>query len=212
MELMPRYPDKHFDLAIVDPPYGIGEEWKKRNCKKYRGRRFADTTYKNKSAPDPEYFNELFRVSKEQIIFGYNYFTDILGPTNYLIVWDKASGNNDVVLYSGAEIAYTSIHRPVRVIAVPWDGYRMGKESGTRKIHPHQKPIALYREILRRYARPGWKILDTHLGSGGIAMACIDLGFDLTASEIDGDYYAAAMKRIRDYQKQQTFNFTEAAT
>jgi site-specific DNA-methyltransferase (adenine-specific) len=88
----------------------------------------------------------------------------------------------------------------------------MGKETGTRKIHPHQKPVELYKKILCKYARPGWKILDTHLGSGSIAIACHDLGFDLTACEIDKDYYAAAMERIREYQKQQIFDFTEGST
>jgi site-specific DNA-methyltransferase (adenine-specific) len=204
---MARHADKSFDLAIVDPPYGIGEEWKKRNCKKYRGHKYPDTTYKNKDIPEPAYFDELFRVSKEQIIFGYNYFTEILGPTNYLIVWDKASNNNDVVLYSGAEIAYTSLRRPVRVISVPWDGYRMGKETGTKKIHPHQKPIGLYKQILSRYAQHGWKILDTHLGSGSLAIACHDLDFDLTACEIDRDYCDAAMERIRKHRRQMTLNF-----
>jgi len=92
MALMARYPEKHFDLAIVDPPYGIGEDWKKRN----KGSKFAETTYKNKNIPTRDYFSELFRVSKNQIIWGYNYFTDILGPTNYLIVWDKMSSNNKV--------------------------------------------------------------------------------------------------------------------
>jgi site-specific DNA-methyltransferase (adenine-specific) len=207
MELMARFPDKSFDLAITDPPFGIGEEWEKRNYKKYRGKLFPSTTYKNSAIPEPEYFKELFRVSKEQIIFGYNYFTDILGPTNYLIVWDKMSSNNNVVLYSGAEIAYTSIHRPVRVISIPWDGYRMGKETGTRKIHPHQKPVALYKRLLQNYAQPGWKILDTHLGSGSIALACEELGFDLTACEIDRDYYIAAMERVREYRRQQRFDF-----
>jgi site-specific DNA-methyltransferase (adenine-specific) len=121
MILMARYPDKHFDLAIVDPPYGIGEDWKKRNWKKYRGHKYNDTTYKNEHIPDRSYFDELARVSKNQIIFGYNYFTDILGPTNYLIVWDKVSSNNDIVLYSGAEIAYTTIKVPIKVISVQWD-------------------------------------------------------------------------------------------
>jgi site-specific DNA-methyltransferase (adenine-specific) len=202
MNLMPRYPDGHFDLAIVDPPYGIGEDWKKRHWKKSRGRRFDDTTYKNNSIPSIEYFHELRRVSKEQIIFGYNYFTEILGPTNYLIIWDKLSSNNDIVLYSGAEIAYTSIHRPVLVISVPWDGYKMGKETGTKKIHPHQKPIELYVKILQRYAKPGWQILDTHLGSGSIAIACYEGGYDLTACEIDEAYYSAAMKRVGAYTAQ----------
>jgi site-specific DNA-methyltransferase (adenine-specific) len=207
MNLMARYPDKHFDLAIVDPPYGIGEEWKKRNWKKSRGKMFHETSYKNESIPDKAYFGELFRVSRYQIIWGYNYFTDILGPTNYLIIWDKVSSNNDIVLYSGAEIAYTSIHRPVRVISCQWDGYKMGKETGTKKIHPHQKPIDLYKKILWKYAKPGWTILDTHLGSGSIAIACHDLGFDLTACELDTDYYTAAMERLHRHQAQGVLDF-----
>jgi site-specific DNA-methyltransferase (adenine-specific) len=205
MGLMARYPDKYFDLAIVDPPYGIGEDWKKR----HKGRQYPDTTYKNDRPPPPEYFSKLKRVSKEQIIFGYNYFTEHLGSTNYLIIWDKMSNDNDVFCYSQVEIAYTSIHKPARLLSVPWDGYRMGKETGIRKIHPHQKPIELYVKILQRYAKPGDKILDTHLGSGSIAIACHDLGFDLTACEIDRDYYNAAMERLREYQRQQTLNFEE---
>jgi site-specific DNA-methyltransferase (adenine-specific) len=202
MILMARYPDKHFDLAIVDPPYGIGQDWKKRNWKKFKGQKYADTTYKNEHMPDRSYFNELSRVSKNQIIFGYNYFTDILGPTNYLIVWDKVSSNNDVVLYSGAEIAYTTIRKPIRVISIQWDGYKMGDETGQRKIHPHQKPILLYEKLLLKYAKRGDKILDTHLGSGSIAIACNNLGFDLTACEIDETYFNAAMKRIKKHTMQ----------
>jgi site-specific DNA-methyltransferase (adenine-specific) len=202
MILMARYPDKHFDLAIADPPFGIGEEWKKRNWKRFRGKGFCETSYKNDKIPPKDYFDELFRVSKEQIIFGYNYFTKILGPTNYLIVWDKVSSNNNVVLYSGAEIAYTSIHLPIRVISVQWDGYKMGRETGTKKIHPHQKPILLYEKLLLNYAKPGWKILDTHLGSGSIAIACHNLGFDLTACEIDKTYFDKAMERINKHMAQ----------
>jgi site-specific DNA-methyltransferase (adenine-specific) len=202
---MARYPDKHFDLAIVDPPYGIGTDWKKRN----KRQEYIDTTYKNDRPPPVGYFIELERVAKERIIFGYNYFTEYLGPTNYLIVWDKKSNNNDVFCYSQAEIAYTSIHKPVQLISVPWDGYRMGKETGIKKIHPHQKPIELYKIILARYAQPGWKILDTHMGSGSSAIACDDMGFDYTACEIDRDYYNAAMERIREYRRQRKFDFGE---
>jgi site-specific DNA-methyltransferase (adenine-specific) len=196
---MARNPDKHFELAIVDPPYGIGEDWKKRNWKKYRGHKYGNTTYKNEHIPDRSYFDELARVSKNQIIFGYNYFTDILGPTNYLIVWDKMSSNNDVVLYSGAEIAYTTIKRPIRVISIQWDGYKMGRETGQRKIHPHQKPILLYEKLLLKYAKRGDKILNTHLGSGSIAIACYNLGFDLTACEISKLYFDKAMERIKKH-------------
>jgi site-specific DNA-methyltransferase (adenine-specific) len=192
MELMATMPDKSIDLAIVDPPYGIGQDWKKRN----RGTKFADTTYKNEQIPDPVYFDELFRVSKNQIIWGYNYFTRILGPTNYLIVWDKMSKNNKAFHYSKGEIAYTSIHVPVNIYSVRWDGCFMGKESGIKKIHPHQKPIDLYRNLLTDYAKPGMKILDTHLGSGSIAIACNEMGFSLIASEIDEDFFQSACNRI----------------
>jgi site-specific DNA-methyltransferase (adenine-specific) len=198
MEMMHHYPDKYFDLAIVDPPYGIGQDWKKR----HGGQEFADTTYKNERPPPPEYFTELFRVSKNQIIFGYNYFTEILGPTNYLIVWDKKSSNNDVFCYSQAEIAYTSYKKPVQVITVQWDGYKMGRETHIKKIHPHQKPVELYIRLLQKYAKPGDLILDTHLGSGSIAIACHTMGFDLTACEIDETYYDAAIRRINIYTAQ----------
>jgi site-specific DNA-methyltransferase (adenine-specific) len=195
---MARYPEKHFDLAIVDPPYGIGEDWKKRN----KGSKFAETTYKNKNIPTRDYFSELFRVSKNQIIWGYNYFTDILGPTNYLIVWDKMSSNNKVFHYSKCEIAYTSIKIPANIYSIRWDGYMMGKETGDKKIHPHQKPVQLYEKLLIDYASRGGRILDTHLGSGSIAIACHNLGFDLTACEIDKTYFNTAMERIQKHTAQ----------
>jgi site-specific DNA-methyltransferase (adenine-specific) len=204
MDMMARYPGKYFDLAVTDPPYGIGEDWKKRRG----GNKYAGTAYKNEPPP-PEYFAELERVSKERIIFGYNYFTEYLGPTNYLIVWDKMSSSNGVFCYSQIEIAYTTIHKPAQLISIPWDGYRMGKETGTRKIHPHQKPVELYKKILQKYARPGWKIVETHGGSFSIAIACEELGFDLTVCEIDRDYYDNGMERLREYRRQGRFCFEE---
>jgi site-specific DNA-methyltransferase (adenine-specific) len=173
-------------------------DWKKRN----KGAIFAETTYRNESIPDRAYFDGLFRVSKNQIIWGYNYFTEILGPTNYLIVWDKMSSNNKVFRYSNCEIAFVSMRIPATVYSVSWDGYRMGSETGNKKIHPHQKPVLLYEKILTDYAKRGDRILDTHLGSGSIAIACIDMGFDLTACELDGDYYETAMNRIRTHELQ----------
>jgi len=196
MDLMARYPDKHFDLAVADPPYGIGEDWKKRGTAKSKRRSFPDTSYKNNKIPAKEYFDELFRVSKEQVIFGYNYFAEFLGPANYLIIWDKLSSNNNAVLYSKAEIAYTSIHIPIFIIQVPWDGWRMGKETHCSKIHPHQKPTEFYAKILKKYAKPGWHILDTHMGSGSSVIACHKLGLGVTACEIDPVYFKAAKKRI----------------
>jgi site-specific DNA-methyltransferase (adenine-specific) len=193
---MSRYPDKSFDLAITDPPYGIGEEWKKRRWNFSRGRRFTETSYKNDKIPSKEYFDELFRVSKEQIIFGYNYFTEFLGSTNYLIIWDKLGSNNCSICYSKAEIAYTSIHIPVFVFHVPWDGHRRGKETGLARIHPHQKPLELYLQILRKYAESGWSVLDTHMGSGSSVIACHKLGLDVTACDIDPHYFKSAKKRV----------------
>jgi site-specific DNA-methyltransferase (adenine-specific) len=192
MEGMKEFPDKYFELAIVDPPYGIGQDWKKRNnCNK-----FIETSYKNDSIPDEKYFNELKRVSKDQIIWGYNYYVDYIGSTNYLIVWDKVSNNNQVFHYSKAEIAYTTKRIPCNLVSIPWDGYRMGKETGTKKIHPHQKPIELYLWILQNYAKQGDKILDTHAGSCSSLIACYNYKFDFIGFEIDKDYYESAQKRM----------------
>jgi site-specific DNA-methyltransferase (adenine-specific) len=194
METMARYPDGYFDLALCDPPFGIGKCWQKNRYPKRCSNCFPETSYKNNAVPPKEYFDELRRVSVEQVIFGYNYFVEFLGPTNHLIIWDKHSAISG--FYSQAEVAYTSIHRPVQIIRVPWYGVQMGKETGKKKIHPHQKPVELYSQILRNYANPGWKILDTHMGSASSVVACHRLGLDITASEIDGHYFKAAKKRI----------------
>jgi site-specific DNA-methyltransferase (adenine-specific) len=199
MALMAGYPGKYFDLAIVDPPYGIGQDWKKRD----KGPDFPETSYENECIPGRAYFDELFRVSKNQIVWGYNYFAEILGPTNYLIVWDKMSGNNSVFRYSKCEIAWTSIRVPANIYSVPWCGYRRGRETGTRKIHPQQKPVQLYESLLADYAERGGRILDTHLGSGSIAVACHNLGFDLTACEIDKTYFGLAIERVNRHTARQ---------
>jgi site-specific DNA-methyltransferase (adenine-specific) len=199
MALMARYPDKYFNLAIADPPYGIGQDWKRRN----KGAKFPETSYKNNRIPGRAYFDELFRVSKNQIVWGCNYFAEILGPTNYLIVWDKMSGSNSVFRYSKCEIAWTSVKIPANIYPIPWCGYRMGAETGTKKIHPQQKPVRLYECLLTDYAKRGGLILDTHLGSGSIAAACLNLGFDLTACEIDKTYFDLASERINRHSAQQ---------
>jgi site-specific DNA-methyltransferase (adenine-specific) len=196
MDLMARYPDKYFDLAMVDPPYGIGKDWKRRKSVYSKKRSFPITSYKNDKTPTRDYFDELRRVSKEQIVFGYNYFVEFLGPTNYLIIWDKHSNNNMSFHYSKAEIAYTSIHIPSFIIQVPWDGCIKIKGNDNSIIHPHQKPVELYLKILRKYAKPSWHVLDTHLGSGSSAVACHRLGLDMTACEIDPHYFNAAKKRV----------------
>jgi len=198
MKLMARYPDNYFDLAIVDPPYGLGDRLVNGGLKGGMGtmRNLADdkvTTWDDK-IPSPEYFTELQRVSKNQIIWGGNYFLDYLGKTDGFIVWDKMNGTNSM---ADAELAWQNIKGTTRMFR--WHHFSGEK---TAKIHPTQKPIALYKWLLTKYANEGDKILDTHLGSGSIAIACHDLGFDLTACELDTEYYNSAIKRLTDHQKQ----------
>lgn len=192
MELMARYEDNYFDLAIVDPPYGIGNKLVdgggKRKAKFDKNR----ISVKWDKKPNGYYFKELFRVSKNQIIWGSNYFN--LQPTRCNIIWDKMQ----VFTGSDFELAWASFDKPSKA-------FRMSRvEAYSRgKIHPTQKPVKLYEWLLMNYAKEGDKILDTHLGSGSIAIACYNLGFDLTACELDPDYYAAAMKRIEQHKNQQ---------
>ena len=194
MALMSRYPDNHFDLAIVDPPYGI--DWMnqvqnpntKANWKQYENKKW------DKNIPEKEYFDELFRVSKNQIIWGGNYMIEHLHSTPCLIIWDKMQE------FSGAvfETAWTSFTSPSKA-------FRMSRASAycnQNKIHPTQKPVSLYEWLLMNYAKKGDKILDTHLGSGSIAFACHNLGYDLTACELDTEYFDAAMKRLNDHKLQ----------
>ena len=203
MDLMARYPDKHFDLCIVDPPYGIGLEMKTYGSKNAKRGDYEVKGW-NDNIPLPEYFNELHRVSKNQIIWGCNFYgANIKGPGR--IVWDK-KGRNGV--FSQCDIAYQSFNRLNYMFEYAWHGF-IQQDMGHKetRIHPTQKPVALYKWLLKNYAKPGDKILDTHLGSGSIAIACHDAGYDLTACEIDKDYYEAAMKRLRQHQAQ--FNLFE---
>jgi site-specific DNA-methyltransferase (adenine-specific) len=198
MNLMAQYPDKYFDLAIVDPPYGLGEDGGDKRRRR-KGENAVITFAKkhwDRSIPPKAYFDELNRVSKHRIIFGANYMTPYLSPSMGWIVWDKGIGGD----FSDCELAYTSFRRALRKIYVHCRDDYNGRWH--LKIHPCQKPVKLYRRILAEYAEPGWKILDTHLGSGSIAIACISLGFDLAGCEIDKDYYNAAVKRIKEYRAQ----------
>ena len=203
MQLMARYPDKYFDLAIVDPPYGIGES---SNCNKSRSKLGKSKDYGNKnwddSAPKQEYFIELKRVSKNQVIWGANHFIESIPSANSScwIVWNKENGDND---FADCELAYTSFKTAVRKIDFKWHGMLQGdmKNKETR-IHPTQKPVALYKWLLDKYAKQGDKIIDTHLGSGSIAIACHDYGFELTACELDTEYYEAAKKRFLNHSAQ----------
>jgi len=195
MELMARYPDNHFDLAIVDPPYGIGMD-KSRNLNKGNKAGFKiyhDTDWDSKS-PEKEYFNQLIRVSKNQIIWGANHFiSKIPYDSSCWVVWDKNNGNSD---NADAELAWCSFKTSVRKYTI-----NISKTYKYR-IHPTQKPTELYEWLLMNYAKEGDKILDTHLGSGSIALACHNLKYDLTACELDKEYFDAAMKRLDQHKKQ----------
>lgn len=204
MLLMARYPDNYFDLAIVDPPYGIGES---SNDNKSRSKLGKSKNYGNKNwddnAPNQDYFNELKRVSKHQVIWGANHFIENIPNANSScwIVWDKVNGEND---FADCELAYCSQKTAVRKIEFRWHGMLQGNMKQKEiRIHPTQKPVALYKWLLDKYAKPNDKILDTHLGSGSIAISCHDYGFELTACELDKDYYAAAIKRIKNHVSQQ---------
>ena len=197
MELMARYPDNYFDLAIVDPPYGINAGKMTMGSGKHK---FSKDKSWDEGIPTKEYFKELFRVSKNQIIWGGNYFTEHLPPTPHWLVWDKKNPN---LSFAEGELAWVRNGKNLRI----YQKYSAQVEEGG-KIHPTQKFVKLYEWLLMNYAKEGDKILDTHLGSGSIAIACHNLGFDLTACELDKDYYKAAMKRLKIHQSQLTiFNF-----
>ena len=204
MELMKRYPDNHFELAIVDPPYGIGESSKdnKGRSKLAKSKNYGNKTWDN-SAPNKDYFIELKRVCKNVIIWGANHFIENIpnSSSSCWVVWDKQNGNND---FADCELAYSSFKTAVRKYSFRWHGMLQGdmKNKETR-IHPTQKPVKLYEWLLMKYAKEGDKILDTHLGSGSIAIACHNLKFDLTACELDKEYYNASIKRINNHINQQ---------
>jgi site-specific DNA-methyltransferase (adenine-specific) len=203
MELMARYEDNYFDLAIVDPPYGINADKKRGDTGKNSHIKQKDYHFGNwdNDIPNKEYFIELQRVSKHQIIWGGNYFLDYLKATSCFVVWDKKNGEN---LYADCELAWCSFKSAVRKFEWRWHGFlQQNMKQKQNRIHPTEKPIALYEWLLINYAKEGDKILDTHLGSGSIAIACHNLGFDLTACELDPDYYEAAMKRIEQHKNQQ---------
>ena len=200
MELMARYEDNYFDLAIVDPPYGgndaIGKKDNK-GCNKQATKRTDYKVFENK-APNKEYFNELKRVSKHQIIWGVNFYNnyDLSGAR---ICWDKKG-----TAFGRAELAYYSGSKSVNICEVVWNGMlQHDMKNKEVRIHPTQKPVKLYEWLLMKYAKEGDKILDTHLGSGSIAIACHNLGYDLTACELDKEYYNAAIKRIEQHKAQQ---------
>lgn len=196
MELMSRYEDNHFDLAIVDPPYGIGISGQKEQKKgKKSDRKYHKEKDWDNEIPNKEYFKQLFRVSKNQIIWGANYFVEHLNKgTKGWVVWDKAQYG---LTMSDCELAYSSFQKPTRVYIK-----NRAVLISQNTIHPTEKPIKLYEWLLMNYAKEGDKILDTHLGSGSIAIACHNLKYDLTACELDKEYYEAAMKRLNNHTAQ----------
>lgn len=199
MVAMREFPDKFFDLAIVDPPFGIGENWRKDSDSKFYNHR---SSYKNDSTPGKEYFDELFRVSKDQIIWGCNYYWNFLPPSNNLIFWDK---NRDVFTQfnSYGELAWTSIKKyPFNKIKITWNG--CVRDEPRYGGHPHEKPVGIYRWLLMHYATAGSSILDTHLGSGSSRIAAHDMGFDFWGYELDTDYFKAQEKRFLQHTSQLT--------
>jgi len=210
MDLLKELPDKSIDLAIVDPPYGIGADKAQNNAamqrikaegksKAGRGwKLYADTDWDNE-IPTIEYWEQLFRVSKNQIVWGGNYFTEYLPPSMGWIMWDK--GQRDFSLADG-ELAWTSFNKALRIFEMS-RGKALAKnnEQGGR-FHPTQKPIALYRWLLQNYAKPGDKIIDTHSGSGSLACACHLEKFDFIAIEKDPHYHALSVKRLEELRSQ----------
>jgi len=253
MDLMREYPDNHFDLAICDVPYGIGEcgannesrtkpFGSRKDKKNTRGTKIAAKKYKafagmDKKPPSPAYFKELRRVSKNQIIWGANHFIDNIkaAASPCWIVWDKLNSGD----FADCELAWTSFKTAVRKFSFMWNGMLQGDMKNKEyRIHPTQKPVALYKWLLQNYGKSECKrcrgggempdddfnpvfctdcngtgtyhakILDTHLGSGSIAIACYYMGFDLTGSELDPDYYQAMMERIDRETQQQELNLS----
>jgi len=201
MQLMARYPDKYFDLAICDPPYGIDADVKNNTNKKQtkksatKSKKYGSQLW-DSQIPNDEYFEELKRVSKKQIIWGANYF----GLVGGMIYWHK---NVTMPTYSTGELAWVSWLNKIDFVNISWHGMIQHDMSNKEnRIHPTQKPVKLYEWILDKYAKEGDKILDTHLGSGSIAIACHYLGFHLTACELDEEYFTKSVQRIKEQTKQ----------
>jgi len=209
LQYMATLPDKAFDLAIVDPPYGIDIA---KNGQIGGVRKGLNPKWKNESVrqfevkdwdcliPNGDYFKELKRVSKYQMIWGGNYFTKFLEPTNSWVFWYKEPNSNNLT-FSDGELCWTSFEKQMKQVSIPWIGFGSVnlKEA---KTHPTQKPVKLYEWLLTNYAKQGQRILDTHLGSGSHAIAANNLGFELVGCELDKDYFDAACKRIEQATQQ----------
>ena len=187
-------PDKYFELAIVDPPYGINAGKMTMGSGKHK---FTKNKSWDKAIPDKNYFDELFRVSNNQIIWGGNYFTEYLPPSKDWVIWDKCNPN---LSFAEGELAWIRSGKNLRI----YKYYSAQVEEGG-KIHPTQKPVKLYKWLLHNYAKQGDKILDTHVGSASSIIACLDMGFEYMGFEIDEEYYNSGSKRIEDAMNQVSF-------
>ena len=200
MELMEKYPDKHFDLAIVDPPYGIREDGHRENnrSKLARSKNYHKALW-DFPRPDYKYFRELFRVSKNQFIWGSNNYPEYLKQSSCWIVWDKDNSGN----FADCELAYGSFKTAVRRFKYRWNGMlQEDMKNKEIRIHPTQKPVALYKWLLSNYAKQGDLILDTHVGSASSLIACEDMGFKYVGCELDKDYYNQSMERLTKHLAQ----------
>lgn len=204
MDYLPQFPDKYFELAIVDPPYGIGEDGSRNHtrtklaqAKDYKGYTGGDL-----SSPDKSYFDDLMRVSKNQIIWGANHFiSKIPYDSSCWIVWDKDNTGD----FADCELAWTSFGTAVRIFHFRWNGMlQEDMKHKENRLHPNQKPVALYDWILSKYAKRGDKILDTHVGSASSLIACYKNGFDYVGFEKDSYYFELANKRLEEYKSQIT--------
>ena len=196
------YPDKYFDLAVVDPPYGIGEDGKSNHSRSKQAKSKLYTPKEwDKEPPSIEYFTELFRVSKNQIVWGANHFISRMPyDSSCWLVWDKENGEND---FADCELAWTSFDKAVRRYKFRWAGMLQGNmKDKENRIHPTQKPVALYDWIFTRFAEKGYKVLDTHLGSGSSRIAADKAGLDFVGFELDEEYYNALNKRFNEYKSQ----------
>lgn len=193
MDIMKQYPDKYFDLAIVDPEYGANDAIGIKNSNKHTAKRKDYKVFKN-VAPDENYFKELERVSKKHIVWGGNFF----GLKGGVIVWNKHG-----TAFGEGEIAICNTHKSVRIFDYVWNGMlQQNMKNKQERIHPTEKPIDLYKWCLQKYAKAGDKILDTFGGSMSHAIACHDLGFELVIIEKDTDYYHESVTRLKFHQRQ----------
>ena len=201
MEFMRTLPDRFFDLAIVDPPYGIGEDGNRNATRNHEGKATPYRPYagNDSEAPPREYFAELKRVSKNRIVWGANHFISRLpapSDSSCWIVWDKRNGNSP---FADCELAWTSFKTAVRMFSYRWNGmWQEDMKNKEKRIHPNQKPVALYEWLLQRYAKPGYKIFDSHLGSGSCRVAACKLGLDFWGCELDTHYFMLQQQRFID--------------